>query len=401
MARGLRSSVLLGVAICAFSAKGHAANGLFCQGTLSYPDGYHVCVGSQATADYVRTLASLGLGPDRMAVAQAATGEVATSSFGASSAEASATVGVLSGKTHAEVLTKMSSADQDPNWTSGGLASAAFRDTVLIQGRPGVPLGTPVTAHLRTVVQGAFSAASPKGVLAAEADFSGQVYLLHGAGGQVELPVPLSGVYWSYEGHVGGTSDTVLPNVKTGDSLDIRWALRIESSVNQVSTLSRTDSEVVAQLFLDLEPSLAIAVGQTAYDYRGGSGSAGEGGAGGADGAAGAPGSDAGAAGSNAGAPGSDAGAAGSDAEPSSNGGSEAVSGAGEGGESEGSAEASGGRGSGAGASSGGTSSGSSSSSSGCALTRAGQTPERTALALLLSAGLLVTRRRRRARSAR
>jgi len=297
MARGSGTGLLAFVAFSAFGAKAQATNGLFCQGTLSYPEGTYVCVGSQASADYVKSVVSLGLGPDRMDSGPASTGEVATSSFGAASAEASARVGQLSGKTHAEVLTKMPLAEQDPNWTCGGLASAAFHDTVVIQGQPGVPLGTPVTAHLRTKVQGAFSGATEKGVLGAEADFTGQVHLIHGAGGQTELQVPsLSNVFWSYQGHTGEASDTLLPNVKTGDSLDIHWALRIESFVNQVTTLPQTDSEIVAQLFLDLEPTIAIAVGQTAYDYRGDgeAGAGGEGGVGGEGGASDEPAGEAG-----------------------------------------------------------------------------------------------------------
>ncbi|HEY3257161.1 MAG TPA: hypothetical protein VGJ91_24555 [Polyangiaceae bacterium] len=292
MARGVGSGLLVFGALAALSSGAQAENGLFCQGTLSYPDGYNVCVGSQASADYLKTVASLGLGPDRMEGSLASTGEVATSSFGAASAEVSAKVGVLSGKTHAEVLTTMPTDEQDSKWTSSGLASAAFRDTVLIQAQPGVALGTPVAVHLRTKVQGAFSAVSAKGVPGGEADFTGQVYLVYRAGGQTALQVPLSGVFWSYDGQTGGTSDTLLPNVKTGDSLDIHWALRIESFVTQLTTLPKTDSEVVAQLFIDVDPATAVAIGQTAYDYRSNTGDAG---ASAAD--AGASGADAGAGG--------------------------------------------------------------------------------------------------------
>jgi len=372
MARGSRSALLLFLALSTLGAKAEATNGLFCEGTLSYPDGDYVCVGAQATADYVKTVVSLG--PDGMQVNSASAGEVATSSYGAASAEASAAVGLLSGKTHAEVLTKMAPADQDPNWSSGGLASAAFRDTVLIQGQPGVPAGTPVTAHLRTQVQGAFSAVSDQGVRAAEADFTGQVYLLHGAGGQTQLQVPLSGVFWSYEGHTGESTDTLLPNLKTGDFLDIRWAMRIESSVNQISTLPQTDSSIVAQLFLDLEPTIAIAVGQTAYDYRGSSGDAGASGEGG---------------GASAGEITAGAGEAGRDAE-AAGGASDSASDAGAGGNvSSGHA--------GAGAAQGGTGPGhASSDDSGCSVSRASSAPAGLRFAFALSSLLLALARRRR-----
>jgi hypothetical protein len=182
MARVFGSGLLAFAALSALSPDARAVNGLFCQGTLAYPEGRYVCVGSQATADYLPMVGSLGLGPDRWDVGVASTGEVASSNFGLSSAEVSVKVGTLSGKTHAEVLTTMPVGEQDANWSSGGLASAAFRDTVLIQGQPGVPLGTPVTAHLRTKVQGVFSAASAKNVFGASADFTGQVYLVHSTG---------------------------------------------------------------------------------------------------------------------------------------------------------------------------------------------------------------------------
>jgi hypothetical protein len=103
MARVLGSSLLAFVALSALTPEARAANGLFCQGTLAYPEGRYVCVGSQATADYMRSVSSLGLGPDRWDVGVASTGEVASSTFGLSSAEVSAKVGTLSGKTHAEV----------------------------------------------------------------------------------------------------------------------------------------------------------------------------------------------------------------------------------------------------------------------------------------------------------
>ncbi|HEX2670416.1 MAG TPA: hypothetical protein VHM25_06075 [Polyangiaceae bacterium] len=302
MARVLGLGLLAFLALGAFPTRARAANGTFCQGTLNYPEGAYVCVGSQAGAAYVSTVVALGPDADGMATSVASTGAVATSSYGAGTAQVTAKVGTLSGKTSAEVLTVMSPTELDPDWNAGGLATAAFRDTVLIQGRPGVPLGTPVIAHLRTKVVGAFSAVSPQGVPGGEADFDGQVWLVHAAGGQTELQVPLKGVFWSYQGHTGGDSDTLLPNVKTGDSLELRWALRIESFVKQTKTLPKTDSEIVAQLFIDLEPTIAIAVGQTAYSYRPDDGDSGEAGAGGAAGASGATGEAPGDAGGSAGA---------------------------------------------------------------------------------------------------
>ena len=387
MARVLGSGLLAFLALAAFSTNARAANGTFCQGTLNYPDGAYVCVGSQAGAAYVSTIVALGPDADGMAGSVASTGSVATSSYGASTAQVTAKVGTLSGKTHAEVLTVMSPAELDPDWNAGGLATAAFRDTVLIQGRPGVPLGTPVIAHLRTKVVGAFSAVSPQGVPGGEADFEGQVWLVHAAGGQTELQVPLKGVFWSYQGHTGGDSDTLLPNVKTGDSLELRWALRIESFVKQTTTLAKTDSEIVAQLFIDLEPTIATAVGQTTYSYRPDAGDSGEAGAGGAAGASGATG--------EAGDAGSSAGEAmgGAPSDPSS---------PGEAGEAGvGGAEIPSSGGASAGHAQGGTAGSTSSSSNGCSVTNISNGRGPLPVALGMGGILLALVRRRRSSRAR
>ena len=389
MVRVLGSGLLAFLALGAFSTSARAANGTFCEGTLNYPDGAYVCVGSQAGAAYVSSVVALGPDADGMAGEVASTGEVATSSYGAASSRVTAKVGTLSGKTHAEVLTVMSPAELDPSWNAGGLATAAFRDTVLIQGRPGVPLGTPVIAHLRTKVVGAFSAASPQGVLGGEADFAGQVWLVHAAGGQTELQVPLSGVFWSYQGHTGENSDTLLPNVKTGDSLELRWALRIESFVKQTTTLPKTDAEIVAQLFIDLEPTIAIAVGQTTYSYRPDSDDMGEAGAGGAAGAGSAAGA--------SGATGDATGDAGSGAEEAMGGAPGTPSSAGEAGEAGvGGAEMPNSGGASAGHAQGGTVGSTSSSSSGCSIAVIGNGRNRLPFALAIGGTLLALVRRRR-----
>jgi hypothetical protein len=200
-------------------------------------------------------------------------------------------------------------------------------------------------------------------------------------------------VFSSYDGHTGGTSDTLLPNVKTGDSLDIRWALRIESFVNQISTLPRTDSQIVAQLFIDLEPSVAVAIGQTAYSYREEQGEAGAGGEGGGSGEGGASGEG----GKNDEA----AGSAGRDDE-SMGGASGASSGAGEGGdvgsERAGTAGTGGVR---AAAGRAGSAGNSAPDSSGCSLSApTAQNPLPIAL-LVGSAWFAWVRRRRAARSPR
>jgi hypothetical protein len=388
MARILGSGLLALAAFSSLSPEARAANGFYCQGTLAYPEGHYVCVGSQATADYVGSVSSLGLGPDRWDVGSASTGEVATSNFGASSAEVSVKVGVLSGKAHAEILTAMPVGEQDANFSSAGLATAAFRDTVLIQGQPGVPLGTPVNARLRTNVQGVFSSASAKNVYGAGADFTGQVYLIHGTGGQTLLPVPLSGFFSASEGRTGGTSDTLLPNVKTGDSLDIRWALRIEAFVNQVSTLPRTDSEIVARLFIDLEPTVAVAIGQTAYSYNDDLGEGGAGGEGGASGEGGTSG--------EGGENGEAAGSAGRDDE-SMGGASDSANGAGEGGEAGSDRAAKAGNGgANAGAGRAGSRGDTSPSSSGCSLSKPSD-QRGLSLVLAVSSALLALVGRRRA----
>jgi hypothetical protein len=383
MARVLGSGLLAFLAVGALSTSARAGNATFCQGTLDYPAGAYVCVGSQAGAAYVSTIVALGPDGDGMAASVASTGEVATSSYGAAAAQVTAKVGTLSGKTHAEVLTVMSPADLDPSWNAGGLATAAFRDTVLIQGRPGVPLGTPVIAHLRTRVVGAFSAVSPQGVPGGEADFAGQVWLVHATGGQTELQVPLNGVFWSYQGHTGGNTDTLLPNVKTGDSLELRWALRIESFVKQTNTLPKTDSEILAQLFIDLEPTIAIAVGQTTYSYRPEAGDSGEAGAGGVAGASGATGEATGDAGSSAGEA-----MGGARSSPSS---------AGEAGEAGvGGAEIPSSGGASAGHAQGGTVGSTSSSSNGCSITNISNGRNRLPFAFAMASILLAWLRRRR-----
>jgi hypothetical protein len=390
MVRVLGSGLLAFLALGAFSISARAANATFCQGTLNYPDGAYVCVGSQAGAAYVSTVVALGPDGDGMAAEVASTGAVATSSYGAATAQVTAKVGTLSGKTHAEVLTMMSPAELDPSWNAGGLATAAFRDTVLIQGRPGVPLGTPVIAHLRTKVVGAFSPASPQGVLGGEADFAGQVWLVYAAGGQTELQVPLNGVFWSYQGHTGGNTDTLLPNVKTGDSLELRWALRIESFVKQTTTLPKTDSEIVAQLFIDLEPSIAIAVGQTTYSYRPEAGDPGEAGAGGAAGASGAAGEATGDAGSSADAMG------GARSNPSSAGEAGEAGEAGAGQTDAGGAGTPSPGGGSAGHAQGGIAGSSSSSSDGCSIATTSNGRSRQIFALAMGGTLLALLRRRR-----
>jgi len=181
--------------------------------------------------------------------------------------------------------------------------------------------------------------------------------------------------------------DTLLPNVKTGDSLELRWALRIESFVKQTTTLAKTDSEIVAQLFIDLEPTIAIAVGQTTYSYRPDAGDSGEAGAGGAAGASGATG--------EAGDAGSSAGEAmgGAPSDPSS---------PGEAGEAGvGGAEIPSSGGASAGHAQGGTAGSTSSSSNGCSVTNISNGRGPLPVALGMGGILLALVRRRRSSRAR
>jgi len=299
MTRALGSALLACAGLAAFSNKAQAQDGYKCAGTVSIPVGYNVCVSSVAGADFDPSVVSLGLGPDRFDSGSASTGEVATSNYGAASAKVSAAAGKLSGETSARRLAPLPPEYDGSDWGAGSTASAAFQDTVLIQGQPGVALGTQVVVHLRSVVQGTFSAPSATNVLGAEARFEGFVYL----NGQTKLDVPLTGAFSAAGGDLGGTLDTVLPLVHTGDSLLIKWGVLISSNVDWAGTLEQTGAAVIAQIFIDLDPTVATAVGQTAYTYSasqeeaGGSGGAeaAEGGMGGVNGeVAGDAGSEAG-----------------------------------------------------------------------------------------------------------
>jgi MYXO-CTERM domain-containing protein len=159
----------------------------------------------------------------------------------------------------------------------------------------------------------------------------------------------------------------------------VRSAARVP---NQVSTLPRTDSEIVARLFIDLEPSVAVAIGQTAYSYNDDMGEAGAGGEGGAGGKSGAG------EGGESGERNEAAGSAGRD--------QESMGGAGEGGEAGSDrVETAGTGGANAGAGRAGSAGNSSPGSSGCSLS--GPTdPKPWSFALAIGGALLAMVRRRR-----
>src|SRR4051812_3102424 len=119
MARVLGSGLLAFLALGALSTSARAANGSFCQGTLDYPPGTYVCVGSSAGVADANTVNELGPDTDGMAARVASTGAGASSSSGIASAQATAKVGTLTGKAHAAMLA-MSPAELDPSWNAGG-----------------------------------------------------------------------------------------------------------------------------------------------------------------------------------------------------------------------------------------------------------------------------------------
>ena len=253
-----------GVAACATAAR---ADYSYCTynfgpGTTGQPPEFTVCASTTAGAGFTGG-DEADLVPDGRGKNAVFAGRLATGDGGLGSAKAGATVGELNADVKGQALVEL----PEPNdgWLAIGQSTSAFYDRVTIQGLPGVALGTPVTVHVLSHVQGSFSGMTESGgkiLYGAQADFDGSVY----DSNNVLLPVGLSGFYYAADPE--RSADVELTTLRTGDSMYVSWRMIAVASADGLRKLTRDSFAVVkANLFINVTSGNARAIGSGGHDF--------------------------------------------------------------------------------------------------------------------------------------